>query len=137
MIYKLVCDTNVLAAGSLFPDGPSGFILKQWEEEKIVIVMTPAILDELQRVLIENFSVAEQDAEYTRKLFAYKSVYINETKNIDEIKEDPTDNKFLEAAVAGNASFIISWDKHLLKLKNYQNILIIDPPKFCRLLRKQ
>jgi predicted nucleic acid-binding protein len=46
------------------------------------------------------------------------------------IHDDPSDDKFLEAAVAGEASYIISGDKHLLKLSEYQGIQILKPRDF-------
>jgi predicted nucleic acid-binding protein len=36
----------------------------------------------------------------------------------------------LEAAVAGKASYIISGDKHLVKLSEYQGIRILKPRDF-------
>ena len=38
-----------------------------------------------------------------------------------------SDDKFLEAALAGEASYIISGDKHLLKLFVFQGIQILKP----------
>jgi PIN domain len=35
------------------------------------------------------------------------------------IKADPKDNKFLEAAIAGDAEYIVSGDAHLLDSKNF------------------
>jgi uncharacterized protein len=43
---------------------------------------------------------------------------------------DPKDNKFLELAVSGNASFIITGDKDLLELNPFRNIKIITPTDF-------
>jgi predicted nucleic acid-binding protein len=48
------------------------------------------------------------------------------------IHDDPSDDKFLEAAVAGNASYIISGDKHLLKLSEFQGIQILKPKDFVQ-----
>jgi predicted nucleic acid-binding protein len=48
------------------------------------------------------------------------------------IPDDPSDDKFLEAAVAGNASYIISGDKHLLKLSEFQGIQILKPKDFVQ-----
>jgi len=38
---------------------------------------------------------------------------------------DPDDDKFLEAAVAANADYVVSGDTALLKLKNHQGIQIV------------
>jgi len=48
------------------------------------------------------------------------------------IHDDPSDDKFLEAAVAGKASYIISGDKHLLKLFEYQGVQILKPIDFVQ-----
>jgi predicted nucleic acid-binding protein len=48
------------------------------------------------------------------------------------IHDDPSDDKFLEAAVAGNASYIISGDKHLLRLSEFQGIQILKPRDFAQ-----
>lgn len=49
-----------------------------------------------------------------------------ETHNdLDIIKEDPSDNTLLEAAIEHNAGHIISGDNHLLKLKEYKDIKIL------------
>ena len=43
-----------------------------------------------------------------------------------------SDDKFLEAALAGEASYIISGDKNLLKLFVYQGIQILKPGDFVK-----
>jgi predicted nucleic acid-binding protein len=48
------------------------------------------------------------------------------------IHDDPSDNKFLEAAVAGRASCIVSGDKHLLNLFEVQGIPILKPKDFVQ-----
>jgi predicted nucleic acid-binding protein len=48
------------------------------------------------------------------------------------IRDDPSDDKFLEAAVAGRASCIVSGDKHLLKLFEVQGIPILRPKDFVQ-----
>jgi putative PIN family toxin of toxin-antitoxin system len=46
------------------------------------------------------------------------------------VGRDPSDNKFLECAVAGKASVIISGDKDLLSLGHYRQIRIQSPARF-------
>ncbi|MGB9714982.1 MAG: PIN domain-containing protein [Thermodesulfovibrionales bacterium] len=49
---------------------------------------------------------------------------------ISVIKDDPTDNIFLECAIDGKADYIIFGDHHLLDLGNYEGIEIIKPKEF-------
>ena len=51
--------------------------------------------------------------------------------SIDIIKDDPDDNRILECAVAGNVDCIVTNDKHLLKLKKYNDITIMTPDDFA------
>jgi len=43
----------------------------------------------------------------------------------------------LECAIAGGASYIITGDKHLLELKEYQGIVILSPAGFFALLEEE
>ena len=43
---------------------------------------------------------------------------------------DPTDDKFLEAAIDGQVDYIISGDSDLLTLKTFENIPIVPPWEF-------
>ena len=42
------------------------------------------------------------------------------------VAEDPSDDKFLACAVSGKADVLVSGDGHLLKLKAYRRIPIVD-----------
>lgn len=48
---------------------------------------------------------------------------------------DPKDDKFLELAVCGNATVIISGDKDLLDLNPFRGIQIITPQEFLSFSR--
>jgi predicted nucleic acid-binding protein len=52
------------------------------------------------------------------------------TNPVSLVIDEPDDNKFIECAVALEASHIISGDKHLLKINKYLNIKIITPLVF-------
>ena len=57
------------------------------------------------------------------------SEVVNPKERLAIIADDP-DNRILECAAAGQTDFIISGDKHLLHLKNYQGIKILTPAAF-------
>jgi len=46
------------------------------------------------------------------------------------IKDDPDDDRVLECAVAGHADYIVSGDRHLLKLGSYDSIPILTVRQF-------
>ena len=46
------------------------------------------------------------------------------------ITEDPDDNRVLECAAKGNADYIVTGDRHLLKLGSYEAIPIVTVRQF-------
>ena len=54
---------------------------------------------------------------------------------LEVIEDDPDDNRVLECAVAGGASYVVSGNDHLIKLKAYKEIVILRPAEFLTLLR--
>ncbi|GFN22394.1 hypothetical protein TAMC210_07100 [Thermanaeromonas sp. C210] len=55
---------------------------------------------------------------------------------INVIKADPSDNRFLECIKAGKPDCLISGDSHLLALGEYEGIPIITPREFLETLWK-
>ena len=52
-----------------------------------------------------------------------------------EIVEDSFDNFFLALASHNNARLIISGDRHLLDLREYQRIQIVTPSEACQVIQ--
>jgi len=52
------------------------------------------------------------------------------------VKTDPEDDKFLETAIAGGAKIIVSGDRHLLELLQYQDIQILTASDFLTRILK-
>ena len=52
------------------------------------------------------------------------------------ISEDPDDDRVIECAMASQSQFIVSGDKHLLRLVQYQNVRIVRVSEFLTLVPK-
>ena len=50
--------------------------------------------------------------------------FVKVTNKLSVIQEHPVDNKFLECAIAAKAHFVVSAEKHLLKVVSYEKIRI-------------
>ncbi|MCK4501531.1 MAG: putative toxin-antitoxin system toxin component, PIN family, partial [Desulfuromonadales bacterium] len=66
-----------------------------------------------------------------------QAIVTNPQKKLSGISRDPDDDNIISLAVATKASYIVSGDKDLLDLKNYQSILIVSPKAFSEILRSQ
>lgn len=134
-MYSIVPDTNVMVSASLVSNGNPAFVIDSWRNGKIQIITSLKILDEFQRVMLENdFSMNE--VEIAKAFFIWKGTVVEPKQKFDVIKEDPDDNKFLEAAVEGKADYIVSGDKDLLRLGNFAGIKIVSPAEMADILRK-
>ena len=54
---------------------------------------------------------------------------------LDVIKDDPSDNRILECAAAGRSGYVISGDKHLLRLGSFAGKPIVPVSKFIEILQ--
>mgnify|MGYP001580586686 FL=1 len=116
-MYSIVLDTNVIVSGSIMQKGNSAFILDSWRKEKIQIITSLDILDEFRNVMLEKFDAPKDDVETLIAFLIWKGNVVKPVQKLDVVKEDPDDNKFLEAALEGKADYIVSGDKDILRLK--------------------
>ena len=136
---KVVLDTNVLISAALRAGSPPYRILRAWRAGQFSVVCSQDLLDEVVQVLARpriarrtEWSEADRAA-----LFAdlrEVSVWVEPQSQIRLITADPADNRVLEAAIAGQADYIVSGDQHLLEIGEYQGVLIVTPARFVAVL---
>ncbi len=74
-----------------------------------MLVSSKPIIEELVKTL-KSFRIQMDDvmiAEW-RKMIVENSMMVESSEKLEIIWDDPDDNKFLEAALVGNAEYIIS-----------------------------
>jgi len=129
---RVVLDTNVFVSGIFFT-GPPHQILEAWRDGKVQLLVSPPILEEYHRIGVELASHFQNiDLKPFLDLLSIHAEIVLAPTLPPIIHDDLSDDKFLEAAVAGKASYIISGDKHLVKLSEYQGIQILKPRDFVQ-----
>ena len=129
---RIVLDTNVFISGIFFTDPPYE-ILIAWRDGRVQLLVSPSILDEYRRIGGElALRFRGVDLKAILDLLTVQAEIVLAPTLPPVIHDDPSDDKFLEAAVAGNASHIISGDKHLLTLSEFQGIQILKPRDFAQ-----
>lgn len=129
-MFKVVFDTNILISAILF-GGPPRKCLELVIEGKIKLFTSTDIVSEFESVLSrEKFGVAEENLRYILSSIDSIVTYVSPDKTFNIIEKDPEDNKFIECATEAGADFIISGDNHLLELKKFQKIKIMEPANF-------
>ena len=129
---KVVLDTNVLVSALIFPGGPPEIVYRMALERRIELVTSPVLLAELGRVLVDKFGWSVEHAEVAVAQIARVGTVVLPTERIDEITDDPADDRVLEAALTGDAELIVSGDRHLLRLDRWRGIQVVRPADFER-----
>ena len=135
----LVLDTNVIVSALISPAGPPVEIFRLWEQDRFELASSPPLISELEKTLAYSKIrklMPQFEAQVPRLLSRLQSntVMVEPEISLDIIEDDPTDNRVLECAVAAEAQYIISGDKHLLSLKQYRGIIILSPAGFIALI---
>jgi len=136
-MLRVVLDTNILVSGIGWPGFP-GRLVDEWIDGRFTLVESPNLLGEFRRVIKdEKFAFLDQDDvdEFFRMLVG-KAEVVEPASMVDIINEDPADNRVLECAVAGRADFIVSGDRHLLRLGSFAGVRIVTARQMVELLAK-
>lgn len=124
---SITLDTNVLLSATLWDGSVAQKLLLDLIRKNVIIYSSPEILSEYRKVLKRDFDFSDEEiAEIMEKVLVFATV-VSPTMKIDIVKEDPDDNKIIECALESDSKHILTYDKHLLKLKEYQKILMIKP----------
>jgi len=136
-LIRAVIDTNVFISSVLF-EGASQQLIDCWKKAKFIFLMSKPILEEYIKVLsYPKFKLSQDEIKeiVEEELLPFVEVVVIKS-SISVIKEDPFDNIFLSTALEGKADFIVSGDRHLLDLKEYRGIRIIEINNFIKLILK-
>jgi uncharacterized protein len=141
-VLKVVLDTNVFVSSLLSRVGPPAKVLDAWREGKYLLVMSPAILTEIRKVLVsrrifEKYHLVPQDLDDLLGLLENDSLIVpGNTHVAGAVPGDPQDEMFLSCALESGANLIVSGDHHLLDLGEYEGIPIVSVYEFFERLEK-
>lgn len=130
---RIVVDTNILVSFLLIPNSPPNKAVKKAIHEGTLLVSDDT-LEELSTVLasakFNNYISIEDRQEFIRKLLRITEK-VTITKRIQECR-DPKDDKFLEVAINGRATIIISGDQDLLVMNPSKDFEIVSPVEYLK-----
>jgi uncharacterized protein len=96
--------------------------------------MIAELADVLSRV---KFSVASQSVNRFINLLIRQATVIPVDSNLKIAPEDPDDDVMLNTAISGKADYVVSGDKHLLKIGYYKSIQIVSVKDFAEMQSKK
>lgn len=132
------------------PTGPSGLLLSRCIDRRLVVLLSKPVLAEYRRVLNSDW-IVEQHPRVTPtsvKTVLRRLEYVSEFIGISRVRfrfdRDPLDEKFIELAIGGSASHLVTSDKDLLSLRSghtdackrfrqrLPQIRVVGPEQFVR-----
>ncbi len=136
---RAVLDTNVLISAFLF-EKRLGKIVRLIEQGVIIPCFVVYTFQEFQSVLgYEKFKPVVKasgiDVGEIIRQMQDRGIILNDPKIVPNVTPDTPDNYVLAAAKLSEAQFIVTGDKLLLSLKNFEGISIITPQEFLQKFR--
>lgn len=134
MRYTVVFDTNILIAALLSTNGNPFRCLALARIGQVESVTCQEILDEFADKLILKFKFSQDMAAAAVEQVRNVSRLVEISTELKAVEADPDDDMVIECGVVGNATHIVTGDKHLLSLGSYQTIAIVRATEFVLLL---
>jgi len=127
---KLLLDTNVLVA-AFITHGVCNELLEHCALHHQVI-LSSHILEEFRRVLTQKFAFSQHEVDEASQLLISKAILVRPDRLKCPVSRDSNDDFVIAAAIAGQCFCIISGDKDLTDIDEYQGIKIITPAEFWK-----
>jgi putative PIN family toxin of toxin-antitoxin system len=118
---------------------PHEIVVKGFKSEYQIIVSVET-LTEFRETLLkypDRFHMDEPEIQQEVETIRYFAEFVTPNEDITAVADDPDDDKFLEAAVAGDVDYVVSGDQHLLDFDSFRGISIVEPRSFYELLEAE
>lgn len=136
-MIRATLDTNVLASGIVSERTAPGQLLAQWRAGRFELVVSEAILVELDRALRRAYFATrvatERRVEYLASL-QRRAEQIPDVPVIPRVATHSEDDLILATAAAGQVHYLVTGDRQLLRLERYREVEIVSPRAFLSLL---
>lgn len=130
---KVVFDTNIYISAFVIPGGNAEKAFIHAIDGDFELCTSVAILTELARKLHKKFGWEEEKIAQLIMSISSLATALKITPWLKIVSDDP-DNRILECALKAPADFVVTGDKHLLKLRSYGDFEIIKLADFLSIL---
>jgi putative PIN family toxin of toxin-antitoxin system len=132
---RVVFDTNIYISALVIPGGNAEEAYLEAVRGAFDLYTSVAILTETARVLQTKFDWAEDKVREAVQTISQMAIVLRPRPTLHILDDEP-DNRILECAIAAQAEFVVSGDRHLLALKHHGNITMISLADFLTKLRR-
>lgn len=135
---RVVVDTGILVSALIRPHGSIGDVLHALRDGRFTAVYSTTMMLEVTDVLSrtkiqEKYHTQTEDITALINLVRLRGELVIPKQTVTACR-DPKDNKFLEAALAGEAHAIVTGDDDLLTLNPFEGVNILRPAELLEKL---
>jgi uncharacterized protein len=141
-MWRVVFDTNLLVSSILVKAGLPAQALQAWRDRRFLLAVSPAIIREIRHTLAydrirRKYHLTDEDIDSLVLLLEKDALVVDSAAGsiaAGAVPDDPDDEQILACALAAEADFIVSGDRHLLDSDQFANIPIIPVREFLHRL---
>src|SRR3989344_187941 len=124
---RVVIDTNVFISGILFGGIPRR-IITLVKTNRLLLLMSVEVANEWIQIL-ERFPTTQTDLDDASYILTHRVIRVTPKVNIRKSR-DLKDDMLLALSFAGKADYLITGDKDLLVMRNFEKTKIVTPRQF-------
>jgi putative PIN family toxin of toxin-antitoxin system len=143
-MLRVVLDTNIFVSSLLVKKGVPAQVLDAWRDRQYSLFISPTIISEIRSTLDyphirKKYNITDGDIDRLITLLEYDALIVpGDDKSVaGSVPDDPPDEAVLACALDARADLIVSGDRHLLELKEYQGIPICTVRDFMESLEAE
>ena len=138
---RIVLDSTVLVSAFLAPQGAAAAVLASVRAGRVALTVSESILAETARVLRtyphirQRYHYPDAAVQDFCEGLAEMHLLLTAFPPVSGVCRDPNDDMVLACAVAAEAAYLVTRDKDLLVLQQYEGIAMVTPEAFLTWLR--
>jgi len=132
---RVVFDTNIFISAFAIPGGNAEEVHLHAIQGTFELITAVAILTDTVETLQAKFDWSHDKAKQFVQTIS-RTATVLKTRPHLHVLQDERDNRILECAMAAQAGYLVTGNRHLLALQRYKSTLLLPLAEFLALLRK-
>lgn len=138
-MIRATLDVNVLASGFQDTPGAPAVLIESWIRGAYELIISDHILGGLNRTLQKPYfrqHMTPNQVDRVLAILRIRAQIVTPRVSVHGVGEDEEDDLVLSTALSGAAEFLVTGDRHLQQIGNYQGLIILPPREFLGVLAR-